>query len=415
MDERTRSELCAPLKIGEDVIGVINAESSRLNAFTKEDENLIDTMAAQIAIAIQRLRTAEIERHQTAQLIRSNALIRILAHVGTRAAAAPNPEGVMRILGDELAKIGLVCLIALPRDPKYMAVAYTSMPNRLVRYIERLAKHPMSEFLISYERLIAYSGRDPKPELLKDPLVITNNVLANFPSKVAYRILRPAGASEVMPLCHLPLMTEGKLNGILWLWGEGLRENDLPMLSIFASQVATAIQNARLMAEVHRLAIMDEGTGIFNRRHFFQLAEQEFSRARRYKHSLSAIIVDVDEFKAFNDHYGHIIGDLVLRQVAQTLKNTLREGDILGRYGGEEFSILLPSADAESARKVADRLCEQVAIAGVATEHGTLAVSVSIGVAELKPEMSTLLTLVDIADQAMYCAKQAGGNRAFVK
>jgi diguanylate cyclase (GGDEF)-like protein len=296
-----------------------------------------------------------------------------------------------------------------------MAVAYTSMSKRLVRYIERLARHPMSEFLISYERLMAYSGRDPKPELLKDPLVITNSVLENFPSKVAYRILRPEGASEVMPLCHLPLMAEGKLNGILWLWGEGLRENDLPTLSIFASQVAIALQNARLMAEVHRLAITDEGTGIFNRRHFFQLAEQEFSRARRYKHPLSAIIADVDEFKAFNDHYGHIIGDLVLRQVAQALKNTLREGDILGRYGGEEFSILLPSTDAESARKVAERLCEQVAAAGVKTEHGVLAVTVSVGVAQLQPEMRALLALVDAADQAMYQAKELGGNCAFVK
>ncbi len=415
MDEHTRSELCAPLKVGDQVIGVINAESSRLNAFTKEDENLMDIMAAQIAIAIQRLRTADAEHHQTTRLIRANALIRILARVGAQIAAAQTPEGVMRTLGEELAKIGLVCLIALPNDPQYMAVAYTSMSPRLVRYIERLARHPLSEFRIPYERLTAYSGRDPKPELLKDPLVITNNILVDFPPKVAYRILRPAGASEVMPLCHLPLMAEGKLKGLLWLWGEGLRENDLPTLSIFASQVAIAIQNASLLAEVHRLAITDEGTGIFNRRHFFQLAEQEFSRAVRYKHPLSAIIVDVDEFKAFNDHYGHIVGDQVLRQVAQALKNNLREGDILGRYGGEEFSILLPSTDRGSARKVAERLCEQVAAAGVDTENGILAVTVSIGVVELQPEMSALLALVDAADQAMYQAKELGGNRAFVK
>jgi diguanylate cyclase (GGDEF)-like protein len=262
---------------------------------------------------------------------------------------------------------------------------------------------------------MAYSGREPKPELLKDPLIAINSILENFPSKVAYRVLRPEGASEVMPLCHLPLMAEGRLNGILWLWGEGLRESDLPTLSIFANQVAIALQNARLMDEVHRMAITDEGTGIFNRRHFFQLAEQEFSRARRYKHPLSAIIVDIDEFKAFNDHYGHIIGDLVLRQVAQALKNTLREGDILGRYGGEEFSILLPSTDAESARKVAERLCEQVSAAGVKTEHGVLAVTVSVGVAQLQTGMGSLLTLVDVADQAMYQAKQNGGNQAFVK
>jgi diguanylate cyclase (GGDEF)-like protein len=415
MDERTQSELCAPLKIGEQVIGVINAESSHLNAFTKEDESLIGTMAGQIAIAIQRLRTADVERHQTAQLIRSNALIRILAQVGTRAAAAPDPETVMRTLGDELAKIGLVCLIALPNDSQHMIIAYTSMPKRLIRYIERVAKRPISAFRIPYERLMVYSGRDPKPELLLDPIAIVSNILVDFPLKAVLRVLRPMGASEQMPLCHLPLMNEGRLNGVLWLWGEGLRESDLPTLSIFSSQVAIALQNARLMAEVHRMAITDEGTGIFNRRHFFQLAEQELSRARRYKHPLSALIVDIDEFKAFNDHYGHIVGDLVLRQVAQALKNTLREGDILGRYGGEEFSILLPSTDAESARKVAERLCEQVAAAGVKTEGRVLAVTVSTGVAQWQPVMANLLMLVDAADQAMYAAKEMGGNCTFVK
>ena len=414
IDERTRSELCAPLKVGEHVIGVINAESSHLNAFTREDENLMSTMAAQIAIAIQRLRTADTEHHQKAQLIRANALVRILARVGAQIAVAQTPDGVMKALGDELTKIGLVCLVALHRDPNNMEIAYTSMSPRLIRYIERLAKHPLTEFKVPYERLIAYSGHDPKPEMLKDPLAITSSILVDFPVKVAYRILRPAGASEVMPLCHLPLVAEGKLNGIMWLWGEGLSENDLPTLSIFASQVAIAIQNARLIEEVHRLAITDEGTGIFNRRYFFQLAELEFSRAVRYKHPLSAIIVDIDGFKAFNDHYGHIIGDLVLRQVAQTLKNNLREGDVLGRYGGEEFSILLPYTDRKSARKVGERLCAQVAAAGVKTDNGVLAVKVSVGAAELKPKTRHLLALVEAADIAMYAAKAKGGNRVYV-
>jgi diguanylate cyclase (GGDEF)-like protein len=415
MDERTQSELCAPLKIGEHVIGVINAESSRINAFTREDENLMATMAGQIAIAIQRLRTSDVERHQTSQLIRSNALIRILADVGARAAAAPDPEGVMSILGNELVKIGMICLVALPRDSRHVTVVYTSAPKRVIKFIERTVKRPISDIPIPYERLMVYSGRDPRPELLVDPVAVASSILVDFPLKAVNRFLHLLGVSGEMPLCHLPLMVEGKLHGVLWLWGEGLRESDLPTLTIFANQVAIALQNARLMAEVHRLATTDEGTGIFNRRHFFQLAEQEFSRTRRYKHPLSAIIVDVDEFKAFNDHYGHIVGDQVLRQVAQALKNNLREGDILGRYGGEEFSILLPSTEIESARKVAERLCEQVAAAGVRTEKEMLSVTVSIGVAELKPEMSNLLALVEIADQAMYAAKEEGGNRAFVK
>jgi diguanylate cyclase (GGDEF)-like protein len=410
-DERILSELCAPLKVGERVIGVVNAESARLNAFTGDDENLLGILSSQLAGAIQRLRTARAEYYQTTQLMRANALIRILAQVGARASTASDPAGVMKTLGDELLKIGLTCLVALPRDEQYTMIAYTSIPRRVVALIERVSKRTISDFLIPSERLMVYSGQNPHPILMLDPIASASRILVDFPRGALEKILRPIGMTEDIPLCHLPLVSEGKLQGILWLWGEGLRESDLPTMSIFASQVATALQNSRLLAEVQRMAITDEGTGIFNRRHFFQLAEQEFSQARRYLHPLTAIIVDVDEFKAFNDRFGHVIGDQVLRQVAQALKNNLREGDILGRYGGEEFSILLPFTNLETARRVAERLCERVAAAGVETEAGLLTVTVSLGLAGFDPKMESLLSLIELADQAMYHAKENGGNR----
>ncbi|KAF0106663.1 MAG: diguanylate cyclase [Anaerolineaceae bacterium] len=410
-DERILSELCAPLKIGERVLGVVNAESARVNAFTKDDENLLGILASQLAAAIQRLRTAKAEYYQTTQLMRANALIRILAQVGARASAASDPAGVMKTLGDELTKIGLTCLVALPRDEQTMFIAYTSIPRRVVALIERVSKRTMTDFLIPSERLMVYSGESPQPILLHDPIASASNILMDFPRSAVEKILRPIGVTDDIPLCHLPLVSEGKLQGILWLWGEGLRESDLPAMSIFASQAAIALQNSRLLAEVQRMAITDEGTGIFNRRHFFQLAEQEFSQARRYKQPLTAVIADVDEFKAFNDRYGHVIGDQVLRQVAQALKNNLRDGDVLGRYGGEEFSILLPFTNLDTARQVAERLRERVAAAGVKTDTGLLAVTVSVGLAEFDPKMDRLLALVELADQAMYDAKAAGGNR----
>ena len=409
-DERILSELCAPLKVGERVIGVVNAESDRVNAFTRDDENLLGILASQLAVAIQRLQTADMEYRQTTQLVRANALIRILAQVGARVSAAPDPAGVMKTLGDELSKIGLTCMVALPKDDQYMTIAYTSIPKRVVAVLERVSKRTLSELLIPFERLLVFSGQNPRPELLHDPIASAAGLLMDFPRDVVERILRPIGVTEDIPLCHLPLMSEGKLQGILWMWGEGLRESDLPTMSIFASQVAIALENSHLLAEVQRMAITDEGTGIYNRRHFFHLAEQEFSQARRYGQPLTAIIADVDEFKAFNDRYGHVIGDQVLRQVAQALKNNLREGDILGRYGGEEFSILLPFTNLDTARRVAERLCEQVAAAGVKTETGLLTVTVSAGMAEYHPKMASLLALIELADQAMYMAKEAGGN-----
>jgi diguanylate cyclase (GGDEF)-like protein len=186
-------------------------------------------------------------------------------------------------------------------------------------------------------------------------------------------------------------------------------------MSIFSSQVATALQNAKLMLEVKRLAITDEGTNIFNRRHFFHLAEQEFSRSGRYNHPLAAMIIDVDVFKRFNDRYGHIVGDQVLYAVAQTLKQNLREIDILGRYGGEEFSVLLPVIELAAAQRVAERLQTRVADTKVDTDAGPLSVTISVGLATRNQKTQTLLSLIDLADQAMYIAKNAGGNRVAIK
>jgi diguanylate cyclase (GGDEF)-like protein len=199
------------------------------------------------------------------------------------------------------------------------------------------------------------------------------------------------------------------------MWGEGLQENDLPTMSLFARQVAAVLQNAGLLAEVRRLAVTDDLTGLFNRRHFFELAQKEFARAQRGKSLLSAMIVDLDRFKHFNDDYGHAIGDQILRRVSQLLQLALRESDILGRYGGEEFSILLPDTEAKIAVAVAERLVAQVSGASIETVAGPLSVQLSIGVAGMVEETPTLHLLINRADQAMYIAKAAGHNCVVVK
>jgi diguanylate cyclase (GGDEF)-like protein len=229
------------------------------------------------------------------------------------------------------------------------------------------------------------------------------------------RILQSLGITPNVVVCHLPLVSEGETIGILWLWGEGLREGDLPALSIFARQVAAAIQNANLLAEVSRLAITDDLTDIFNRRHFFDLAAREFSQAQRHRQPLAVMIMDVDFFKKYNDQYGHQVGDEVLRGVAQRLQASLRESDILGRYGGEEFSVLLPQTDIESAMEAAERLHASVADEPIQTQAGPLYVQLSIGVAALQPDTISLHALINRADQAMYAAKDAGRNRVAMK
>ena len=164
-----------------------------------------------------------------------------------------------------------------------------------------------------------------------------------------------------------------------------------------------------------RLAITDELTGIFNRRHFFDLAEERFARAQRNKTPLSALIVDLDHFKNFNDTYGHVVGDQVLHTAAQMMCSALREKDIIGRYGGEEFSIILPDTTNSAAIYVAERLLSQVADVPIETDAGNLTIQLSIGIAGMNKETSSLHALIVRADQALYIAKSAGRNRLAVK
>lgn len=188
-------------------------------------------------------------------------------------------------------------------------------------------------------------------------------------------------------------------------------EGDVELLTLFAQQATIALQNARLFAEVQRLATTDSLTGLHNRRSFFDMAQRLYEHAIRYHRPLSAVMLDIDHFKQINDSFGHAIGDQVLRSMADTCVGTLRTIDVVGRYGGEEFVILLPETDLTGARLVAERMRQQVLAEPVPTDRGALAITVSLGVSEIAPTCHSLEQLIDYADQALYAAKQGGRNR----
>ncbi len=188
-------------------------------------------------------------------------------------------------------------------------------------------------------------------------------------------------------------------------------QTDIGPLATLANYAAIAIYNARLFAEVQVAAITDGLTGLFNRRHILALAEQEYQRARRFDRPLSVIMIDIDHFKGVNDTYGHATGDQVIAEVARRLKTGVRTIDLPGRYGGEEFVLVLPETALPGAGLLSERLRRAVAAAPIATVSGSLSITISAGVATAQPNLPDVATLIANADSALYAAKQAGRNR----
>lgn len=171
-------------------------------------------------------------------------------------------------------------------------------------------------------------------------------------------------------------------------------------------------ERKKLERELEHQARTDFLTGISNRRYFLELADLELARAHRYGRPFSMLMLDLDLFKNINDRYGHHVGDLTLQKVVEVCGQILREVDIVGRLGGEEFGIILPETDAEQALQVADRVRQAVAIAAVALpKGGSVGITTSIGVAtygEADPDVDAVLNR---ADRALYKAKRSGRDR----
>jgi diguanylate cyclase (GGDEF)-like protein len=164
------------------------------------------------------------------------------------------------------------------------------------------------------------------------------------------------------------------------------------------------------LVEMERLAKTDGLTGLLNRRALFETATQEFSRAQRYERALSVLMLDIDHFKRINDTYGHQVGDVVIQEIAAVLKGTLRETDFIGRYGGEEFAVILPETSLEQAFEVAERIRCQISDRLIVNDSTNLQVTVSLGIATLKAGMGTIDEMLKQADQALYQAKFNGRN-----
>jgi diguanylate cyclase (GGDEF)-like protein len=211
-----------------------------------------------------------------------------------------------------------------------------------------------------------------------------------------------------------PLMIGERLLGVIGIMNSDrnrtFSSSDKDLMHLFAQQAAIAVENAQLFEEKERQARVDITTNIYNRRGLLELGKRELDRAHRYERPLAAMMIDIDRFKRVNDSHGHAIGDLVLKELAHLLESNIRTIDILGRYGGEEFVILLPETSPESAYEIAERLRKKVSDHTFKPESLKLHITISIGLAFSSGENSGLQDLIRRADDAMYRSKGAGRN-----
>jgi diguanylate cyclase (GGDEF)-like protein len=413
VDERTISELCVPIKFKESILGVINAESTKRDAFTEDDERLLVTLAGQIATALEQIRKAQAERKWLDQLAHANDLIYALAQITTHIEKAFSIDDIIRNLGEELSKINLTCILAAyDREHGFFTINYTSMSPEFLKIVENGLEYPLIKYTFSSDRL--------KLENLLYPTALSSvedeieMLFSDTRRQGITEILRQIGVDPGTEPLRLPLIFEENLLGILWIWGRGLTRTDLPIMSIFAKQIGVSLERARLFQEVQNLALTDPLTSLQNRRSLFQLGRVEFARSQRMQRPFCCMMLDLDHFKQINDQYGHLIGDHVLQEFAKRSKNSVRDIDLVGRYGGEELIILLPETDRATSMEVAERLRNSIACTPIQVFDKEIAVTVSIGVACQDENTTDLETLIARADQAMYIAKHKGRNRVAI-
>jgi two-component system cell cycle response regulator len=167
--------------------------------------------------------------------------------------------------------------------------------------------------------------------------------------------------------------------------------------------------------EIHRMAIMDGLTGLYNKRYFTEALDREMARARRYSRPLSLIMIDIDFFKNINDTYGHLAGDHILKELGELLISRVRREELVARYGGEELVILLPETDKEGAFKVAELMRQRVESHTFIFANKKIRVTVSAGVSEAVECDYDLSEIIKIADERLYAAKRAGRNKVMMK
>jgi len=378
----TKSELAVPLMVRDQVVGVLDCQSANLNHFDSETADMLTLFSTQASMALQNARLYSLERRRASQLEAINAI-------------AQQTTAVLD-LKELLSKVCL--LIQNAFHVSHVSVLLKDENDLVLR-----ASHGKLTPRVSEGGRLP-SGAGPWGRALEAGKTLVENNAKAMSDTGLY--------VETESRMSIPLVSFGQTLGVLVLDSEHIgafQSNDTQPLESVADICANAIQNAHYVDRVKQLAYLDGLTGIFNRRYFELRMAEEIERARRYDSGMGVIMIDIDQFKRLNDEFGHLLGDEVLRQVSSILHQQLRKIDVVCRYGGEEFAILLSQTSPQHSLAVAEKLRRMVEtwqFPGVPRP-----VTISAGSANYPDHGTTRDELVKAADAGLYAAKQSGRNR----
>lgn len=394
-----KSYMGAPIIGKGQVLGFVNLDAATPNFFKEEYVPRLQAFANQAAIAIENAQFFK----ETSESANKMA---ILYEVGVATTTGLGLEKTSKALFEQLLKV-------VPIDLFYIAILDPS--EEIVKFSmfqgdgTQLFFNPIS--IRDRPSLTRYVLEKRKTVYIPDSL----DKNSEYPHK---KMVRAPGHDE-RSILGIPLVLRNEVHGALFLQAKqpyAYGEDQISLIEMIANQASVAIDNSRLFEKIQNMAITDALTGIYNRRYFYEYAENEIIRSLRYQSEMSLIMIDIDRFKLVNDKFGHLIGDQTLKMVADTCLSVLRKVDVLCRFGGEEFIVLLPETSKKDATIAAERIRQAIAEQSVPTDtaKGPVSITVSIGVTQLKGKEETLKHLIDQADQALYAAKESGRNRVCV-
>ena len=389
-----RSYLGAPIVYQGKLLGFINLDAGTPNFFKPEHAEQLKIFANYTATAITNAKLYSETRIRAEEMS-------ILYEISLAIAADIGLEKTARAVFQQLKKV-------IPADLFFLALYEPT--EKIVSYYmyrengERIDIEP--HYLMQKPSLTRYVIKKRETIFIPDFKAEDAEVKEN-------QVIRVPGY-DICTFLGVPLILRGEAIGVLSAQANSSNAfdpNQIRLVETIAQQTSIAIDNAKLFEKTQKMAITDSLTGLYNRRHFYLILNNEIERAKRYQSPLSLIMMDIDHFKLVNDKFGHLTGDEVLQSLSETSKEILRQIDNMFRFGGEEFMIILPETDQAEALNVAERMRSTIAETTIKTKNGNVKITVSIGVSEYGENHPTHNEFIESVDRTMYDAKKAGRNR----